>query len=362
MLLKVQFFVVVDQGGESGKSITAWNRDSPKTEQKGLCERLCLWCQHSLCWPCESLCSWCHSLPCWPSAGQCNDHGHNDGETATTKQQGTGHLRWRPLRWFSTPRSADDEDGAEAGSSGNRYLELTNVETDNISKKRDPVAQAKTTNVTKQQGAKSHQLQPFSWCSTPHIDVDEDGLEADSEVDTWKRLALGEVLQKAEMKLRYTFYDFQSYSKSPVVGWYSSHHCLNLQTNCARKILSSKTLDISIAELHAGIAFKAVRRELPQSGSRVFVSGTGWPDITGGTVLMTPCIQDSDIVMLLHQCVMVSLCDCLILTVKDVDRQQLQSLLKLLIMAKRNCTTVIIFHYVEDEEDFKVCNNGQQLD
>ena len=180
--------------------------------------------------------------------------------------------------------------------------------------------------------------------------------KADSQVDTWKWLTLAELLQVTETKLRYVFYSPQFHlPESPVVGWYSSGQCLSLQTSCARKILSNEALDTSIVKLHAGVTFKALQQESPQIGSKqIFVFGTGWPDLTGGNILMTPEIQDIDILMLLQQSVILSLCDCLIITVKDINQHQLQSLVKILGIAKQNCTTVIIFHYVENKEHFKV--------
>ena len=182
--------------------------------------------------------------------------------------------------------------------------------------------------------------------------------EADTQVNVWKRLAVGGVSQKEGTRLIYTFNNPQfQLSKSPVIGWYSSHHCLNLQTNCARKILKIKTADKTAVELHAEEMFKAVLKEVPQTGSKqVIVAGTGWPDLAGGNVLMTPNIRDNDILMLLQRCVILSLCDCLILTVKDIDRHQLQSLLQILVVAKGNRTTVIIFHHVETKEEFEVWN------
>ena len=76
---------------------------------------------------------------------------------------------------------------------------------------------------------------------------------------------------------------------------------------------------------------------------------------------MAPVIPDGDILQLLQRSVMLSLCDCLIITIKHIDRNQLQSLLQILILAKENHTTVIIFHNVENTEDFEVWNTAGQL-
>ena len=182
--------------------------------------------------------------------------------------------------------------------------------------------------------------------------------EADSPVNVWKTLALGEMSQKEGNRNIYTFHNPQFHlSKHPVIGWYSSRRCLNLQTKCARKILKIKTTDRTSIELHAEEIFKAVLKEVPQTGSKqVIVAGTGWSDLTGGNVLMAPNIRVNDILMLLQRSLMLSLCDCLILTVKDIDRRQLQSLLQILVVAKGNCTTVIIFHHVGTKEEFEVWN------
>ena len=200
-------------------------------------------------------------------------------------------------------------------------------------------------------GDKAGNNQGEVWPCEPAVEA-----EADSQVGTWERLILGELLQETGTKLRYRFYTPQFHlPKSPVVGWYSSRECLSLQTICAGKILSTKALNISILKPHAGVTFKALQRELPQIGSRqVLVSGTWLPDLTGGNVLMTPEIQDIDILMLLQQSVILSLCDCLIITVKNINRHQLQSLVKILGTAKQKYKTVIIFHYVDDKDDFKV--------
>ena len=206
---------------------------------------------------------------------------------------------------------------------------------------------------------------PFGWFGTTQGDHSQGEdqtserateTEADSQLDTWERLTFGEVLQQEGTKLRYTFYNPQfHFPKSPVLGWYSSRQCLYLQTHFAGKMLSSNALDISTVELHAGVTFRAAQREVPQTGSKqVFVSGTGWPVLTGGNVMTTPEIQDSNILLLLQQSMMILLCDCLIITVKEINRYQLQSLLKILVLAKENSTTVIIFHHVENEEAFKV--------
>ena len=178
---------------------------------------------------------------------------------------------------------------------------------------------------------------------------------ADTQVNVWKTLSVGGVSQKEGTRLIYTFFNPQfHWSTSPVIGWYSSHHCLNLQTNCARKILKIKSADKTAVKLHAEEMFKAVLKEVPQTGSKqVIIEGTGWPDLAGGNVLMTPNIRDNDILMLLQRCVILSLCDCLFLTVKDIDRHQLQSLIQILVVAKGTRTTVII-HHVETKEEFEV--------
>ena len=183
--------------------------------------------------------------------------------------------------------------------------------------------------------------------------------KTDSQVNTWETLALGKMSQgDSKLKYTFTFYDPQfHFPKSPVVGWYSPSQCMDLQTNCVRKILNSQGLDTSLREfeLHAGLTFKALLKQLPQAGTKqVFVSGAGWPDLTEANVLMTPVIPDTDILKLLQRSVMLSLCDCLIITIREIDRRQLQSLLQMLILAKRNRTTVMIFHYVGSTEDFEV--------
>ena len=182
-------------------------------------------------------------------------------------------------------------------------------------------------------------------------------VETVSQENIEETLVLGE-LQERGTTLRYVFFGKQSYlPKSPVIGWYTCHQCLNLQSDCARKIVSSQALDI---EVHAGQIFKAVDKVLPQTGSkRIFVAGTGWPDLTGVNVLVTPDIQDSDILMLLQRSVMLAFCDCLMITVNRIDRHQLQSLLQILLAIAGNHTTVIIFHYVENNDDFQVWNTDQ---
>jgi hypothetical protein len=183
----------------------------------------------------------------------------------------------------------------------------------------------------------------------------EPATKTNSQEDIGQILSTGQLLQDSGTKLRYKFYrhHFQI-SESPVVGWYSPWQSVKSQTSLACKLLDNQAMGINVEELQTGVTFKALKVALPQVGSKqVFVFGTGWPDITGGNCLMPPDTQDIDVLMLVQLFVIISVCDCVIITVKDINRHQLQLLVKILDIAKQNCTTAILIHDVQTEERFK---------
>jgi ERCC4-type nuclease len=164
-------------------------------------------------------------------------------------------------------------------------------------------------------------------------------------------LVFGELLHNAVTSLKYTFNGKPSYSsKLPIIGMYTCSQFLNLQTKCARKIVIHQELDL---ELHEEQTLKVLEEELSPSGSkRIFVVATGWP-ITSSNLVTIPAYRDRDILMWLQLCVLLTLCNCLIINVSRIDREGWQALLQILASIARNRKTAIIFHHVKHKDDFR---------
>ena len=142
-------------------------------------------------------------------------------------------------------------------------------------------------------------------------------------------------------------------STCPVIAFYSPitclaslekcfHHTTGFQSNLRQYVGPLKPMGFQF-ELKDSLDTKLMT-----------ICATGWPDTSAGNILSPPYATDIDQLMLLLSFVLCLMADCLVIVVKQLDRAQKHSLTHLLHRKRYLPKWIVVFHDLEDKEEFEV--------
>ena len=141
--------------------------------------------------------------------------------------------------------------------------------------------------------------------------------------------------------------------KDPVVSFYAprqSHHALVQAVRSMMGVTCSpKSRDLSLTAL--GFEVMTCRpfqdKSLSYDAFINLVTAVGWPDTTGGNVLVRPCCSRLERLQILQRTLVLSMTRVLVIVISQLDRKQLKSVCQIINQAQTKTdseTTILIFH------------------